>query len=55
MKKSFIEFCIQNKFEKNQNQIDVIEALSKFYYKKKIYTNTYLIKIKKLVFIFTEM
>ena len=35
MKKSFIEFCIQNKFEKNQNQIDVIEALSKFYYKKK--------------------
>ena len=34
LKKSFIEYCDKSKFEINENQINIITSLDKFYYKK---------------------
>jgi cell division protein ZapE len=49
LKKTFIEYCDKKKFEKNEDQIKIIELLNKFY-KKKTLLNLFLKSDKKLGF-----
>ena len=36
LKLSFLKYCETKKFEKNKNQVEIIEILSTFYKRKKI-------------------
>ena len=48
-KKSFLEFCEKNKFEKNHNQINIVDELNDFVEVKKNFLNFFKPK-KKLCF-----
>ena len=52
LKDTFISYCIQKKFEKNQNQIKIIEMLDEFI-KPKNFFSELIFKKKKIMFLFT--
>jgi cell division protein ZapE len=49
-KKIFISYCLKNNFEKNEEQIKIVESLEKFFYKKVSIFNFFNNKDKKLGF-----
>ena len=49
-KNSFLEFCKKNKFEKNLNQIKIVDALNNFIEEKKNFLNFFSKPKKKLCF-----
>ncbi len=50
LKDTFISYCIQKKFEKNQNQIKIIEMLDEFIKPKNFFSELIFKKRKKLCF-----
>ena len=50
IKKKFIEYCQKNKFDKNKNQIKIVDSLINFYDQKNSLFKYFLKKNKKLGF-----
>ena len=52
LKLSFLKYCETKKFEKNKNQVEIIEILSTFYKKKKLFKFNFKKNEKKCFYLF---
>ncbi len=52
LKSSFLKYCETKKFEKNKNQVEIIEILSTFYQKKKLFNFNFKKNEKKCFYLF---
>lgn len=55
LKKSFLKFCEQKKFEQNKNQLEIINSLTGFIKKENNFFNFFLRSKKSFVIIFMEV
>ena len=54
LQNSFKEFCKQNRFEVNVQQIEILNSLNKFLYQRETFLSLFLKKKKNFAFIYME-
>ena len=54
LKKAFVEYCLKEKFEKNREQIKILDILYSFHQKKNFYWIFLINRQTKWVFIYME-